>query len=684
MKFRSLPASRRVALALAVLASGIVAGCRSRPPGLMPGGAAADSTPPALAEALANFGAGVLRAGLGETNAALDNLRQAEALAPDNVRVSFQLAMQYLGRGQADQALEAIAAAVARNPDSPDACLLQARIAQEAQRPEVVRQALERAIALDPRRAASHVYLAVYYGERRDTEQAITVLEDALPQVDEPLQLLRILGDLYAMSMLQPDGVSDDQRERYLRRAIECYRQAALHPPDEFRDDYQIKLGDLYLSDEQYAPAAEIFAELADRQPDNLTLWKRLAMSLNGAGRKQEAAAAWKRVAALAPGDPQAQAALGQPPDDVAARKMAITAYRLAIHDEPENPRHYETLALLLADAAVPEAIEVVEDGLRRIPGDLKLKDLLARLYLRAKRASDAWEIYRELQGRLEAGAAPELLTDGFWMGYAAAAQQIGQTNEAAALYEKALTGNPRQVDAFLRLAFLHAARGATREADAVMRRAADALPESAEVRYFAGIMASQHGDYARAREAFARAGELAAASGHAEKILNADYYFYYGAASERGKDFTRAAELFRQALQLDPDHADAANYLAYMWAEQGINLDQALLHARHAVELQPENGAYLDTLGWVYFKMGRLNEAADEVYNSLQADPDSSTVMEHYGDILEGQGDLSAARDWWLKSWHANPGSPDLQRKLERSGGVPAAPPNASEPSAQ
>lgn len=682
MKFRSLPASL-VALAFVVLASGISGGCRSRPPGRIMDSAAGAEATPALAEALANFGAGVLRSSLGETNAALENLRRAESLAPENVRVSFHLAMQYANRGQPDEALQTMAAAVVRHPDSPEACWLQSRVAQAVQRPELALQALERAIALAPTQSAGYLNLAIFHAGRQEDDRALAVLEDALPRVDDPLPLLRILGDSYAARLQLAVDANDAQARQNLNRAIECYRQAALQPPDELWDDYQSKLGNLYLADTQCKPAIEIFSELVRRQPDDLEARKKLALSFMCADRSDEAAAEWQGIIARDPGNAEAQYFLGQLQSREGADDKAIAAYRAAIKAEPENPRSFEKLALLLADGDLPQAIAVLEDGLRRAPDSLELQDLLARLYLRAGRGEDALKIFRSLQSNIEKRASPKMLSYSFWLGYAAAAQQSGRRQEAVALYEKALAVNPKLLEAYIRLASIHVAHGANQEADAVMRRALAALPDNAEALYFSGIIASQSGDYARACEAFARAAELARAAGVPPKFMDADFYFYYGVAREREKSLAQAEELFRQALQIDPDHADAANYLAYMWAERGINLEQALLHVQHAVELHPENGAYMDTLGWVYFKLGRLDEAADEIHNALQVTPGDPTVMEHYGDILERRGYLSAARSWWVKSWQAKPGNPELRRKLERSGGLPSVPPVTNAPAA-
>ncbi len=543
----------------------------------------------------------------------------------------------------------------------------------------MARQALERAVAILPPQSAGYLNLAVFHAGRQEDDRALAVLEDALPRVDDPLPLLRILGDSYAARLQLPIDANDAPARQNLDRAIEYYRQASSQPPDELWDDYQSKLGNLYLADARCQPAIEIFAELVKRQPDDLAARKNLALSYMCANRSAEAIAAWQEIVARDPGNPEAQYFLDKLQSGEGADDQAIAAYRAAIQAEPDNPKSFEKLALLLADGDLPQAIAVLEDGLRQTPGSLELQDLLARLYLRAGRGEDALKIFRSLQSDIEKRAAPEMLSPSFWLGYAAAAQQSGRRKEAAALYEKALAVNPKLLEAYIRLASIHAARGANQEAEAVMRRALAALPDNAEAHYFNGIIASQSGDYARACESFARAADLARADEAPPKFMDADFYFYYGVAREREKSPAQAEELFRQALQLDPDHADAANYLAYMWAEQGINLEQALLHVQHAVELHPENGAYMDTLGWVYFKLGRLDEAADEIHNALQITPDDPTVMEHYGDILERRGDLPAARAWWVKSWQVKPGNPDLRRKLERSGGIPPAPPPAS-----
>ena len=82
------------------------------------------------------------------------------------------------------------------------------------------------------------------------------------------------------------------------------------------------------------------------------------------------------------------------------------------------------------------------------------------------------------------------------------------------------------------------------------------------------------------------------------------------GALFERQKKYDASEEAFRKVLALNPDHAGALNYLGYMLADRNVRLDEAYQMIQKAVDLEPENGAYLDSLGWVYYRQGKLTEA--------------------------------------------------------------------------
>ncbi|MFH1190147.1 MAG: tetratricopeptide repeat protein [Candidatus Omnitrophota bacterium] len=112
--------------------------------------------------------------------------------------------------------------------------------------------------------------------------------------------------------------------------------------------------------------------------------------------------------------------------------------------------------------------------------------------------------------------------------------------------------------------------------------------------------------------------------------------HYYLGTYYEKVKDRASAAKQFREAIRLDRDYADAYNYLGYMFAEEGVELDEALELTGKAVALDPESGAFLDSLGWALFKKGRTDEALIYIDKALKFEPGDPVIMDHFEKVKE------------------------------------------------
>ncbi len=110
--------------------------------------------------------------------------------------------------------------------------------------------------------------------------------------------------------------------------------------------------------------------------------------------------------------------------------------------------------------------------------------------------------------------------------------------------------------------------------------------------------------------------------------------YFEYGLLLEKENKRELALLQMAKLLELDPEHAEALNYVGYTWADMGINLEQALSYIQKAIKLKPGNGYIRDSLGWVYFRMGELNLATQEIKKALEMEPNDPYIHEHLGDI--------------------------------------------------
>ena len=142
---------------------------------------------------------------------------------------------------------------------------------------------------------------------------------------------------------------------------------------------------------------------------------------------------------------------------------------------------------------------------------------------------------------------------------------------------------------------------------------------------------------------------------------------FTRAAALERLDQVDASAALFRQLVDSEPNDAIAANYLGYMWADREMHLEEALALIAGAVALDPENSAFLDSLGWVHFRLGDLDEAERwlRLAVDLGGDLGDGTIYCHLGEVLLAGGDRDEGRHYLLRGLDLGCEDPDHVRSL-------------------
>jgi Flp pilus assembly protein TadD len=119
----------------------------------------------------------------------------------------------------------------------------------------------------------------------------------------------------------------------------------------------------------------------------------------------------------------------------------------------------------------------------------------------------------------------------------------------------------------------------------------------------------------------------------------------------EREKNFDAAEKSFRKVLDSDANNAGAMNYLGYMFADRGVRLDEARQLISKALEIDPGNPAYLDSLAWVHYHQDQFDQAATELRDALDKMGDDPTVHDHLGDVYLKQGKIREAIQQWEAS---------------------------------
>ncbi len=142
------------------------------------------------------------------------------------------------------------------------------------------------------------------------------------------------------------------------------------------------------------------------------------------------------------------------------------------------------------------------------------------------------------------------------------------------------------------------------------------------------------------------------------------DYFYRRAISFERLKEWDKAELSFKKSLELDPNRAVVLNYLGYSWVDQGINLDEGLDMIKKAVEMRPDAGFIVDSLGWAFYRLGRYKEAASELEKAIEMMPNDPVVNDHLGDAYWQIGRKLEASFQWQHAIDAKP-VPEEEAKI-------------------
>lgn len=134
----------------------------------------------------------------------------------------------------------------------------------------------------------------------------------------------------------------------------------------------------------------------------------------------------------------------------------------------------------------------------------------------------------------------------------------------------------------------------------------------------------------------------------------------------DRQKRYNESIQCYEKALKLDPENALILNNLAYSLSEQNMQLERCLDMSKMAVEQEPDNGAYLDTIGWIYYKLGKYEEARTWIQKALDIGRASPVVEEHLGDVYFKLGDMVKAKLHWTNALNQDQNNISLQEKMK------------------
>ena len=334
---------------------------------------------------------------------------------------------------------------------------------------------------------------------------------------------------------------------------------------------------------------------------------------------------------------------------------------------KPEDPG----ISLRLADRYVQlgqaeQSEAVLRELQERSPRNSAAVSRLAELYLRSGRIPEA---SRQLESLRKIDPANPVTY--YFLGVVALQEK--QFERARNHFERAVLLNPALEPAQTDLAVALLSLNRPEDAVAVLDRARKEVPPSFRLEYLSGVARSQLKRFDQALEAYSAAETLGATN--QPPLTDHRFYFQVGALLERKGDEARCIEYLEKSLELKPDYDEALNHLGYLWAEKGKNLPRARAMIEQALEAEPENPAYMDSMGWVLFKLGRYPEALEWLTQARQrlTEPDA-TVLDHLGDAAAALGRWDLAREAWAASLKVE-ASASVAKKLADAPSAPIPP---------
>jgi tetratricopeptide (TPR) repeat protein len=488
-------------------------------------------------------------------------------------------------------------------PDDTESLITLARLHRMNNDTASAEAILKRVLAQEPASEVALASLASIYTDRGEYEKATKLLEDSTQGATSG-------------SVLAALAFSYEQNGE-LEQAIDTYRRALKLESDN--REFRRRLAETLLRAERYEEALVEYQVLVEANPEDADALLRLSQIYRHQGRYEEARQALEKAKAAAPDD------------------LEIGFNEAILYEDEGN-----------FDGAIA-VLSAMVTRMTRASGEYTVQEKRSRSIVLERLGST----YRRMENFDQAVKAFEqmlpLEEESAQRGYA----QLAETYRQARQYEKgiatlrqALERFPEGRDLTLQLATMLSESGNLEQGVESARSLLSGTAEDRPVYLALAQVYERHKKWPEAEAALDAAEELSTTEGELEYV-----YFLRGAVYERQKQYDRAEEQFRLVLELNPDSAITLNYLGYMFADQNMKLEESVELLKRAIELEPHNGAYLDSLGWAYYRLGRLELAEDYLLQAIERLSHDPTIQSHLGDVYYETGRLHLAEKAWERA---------------------------------
>ena len=488
------------------------------------------------------------------------------------------------------------------DPNDIESGLWLARLYGFQNQPQREEEQLRGILTHSPDNEGALEQLSQLYLEEGRPEEAITLLHDAASATDDPA-LYDLLGNAYTKA-------NDNAK------AQAAFGRAVALDPGEA--NHRRGLANAMLANNDYQGALEQFQKLSKTEPENAQNYLRISQIYRHMNQLDKSEASLMQAKKYAPGDLEVL---------------------------------YNEALLYEAQARYKDAIEVLSDAIAGVkaqhdagqPPPSALSILYEQLGMAHRGAGDYSSAERTFQEMEQLGPASKkqgelLLIDTY--------RASGDIQHALAEAQKARAADANDTHLAVEYAMLLGDNSQVDEATKVLR----GLNSTGQPNRDTYLELAQVEDRGKRYSDAERDANSALDLSH-NATDKEGAWFLLGSIYNDQKHYDQAEEMFRKSLAVNPHDAEVLNDYGYMLVDRGVRLDEAISMIHNAVMEDPTNGAYLDSLGWAYFKQGNLPEAQQYLQQAISHDSTDPTVLGHLGDVYAKMGQSGHAEQTWERA---------------------------------
>ena len=468
------------------------------------------------------------------------------------------------------------------------------------------------------------------------------------------------------------------------RSAVESFTVSLQYHPDSH--PIRLALADTYYSLRNFGQAVEVLEPI---EPEDADVYNLRAAAYMALGMAESAHRAYRELVNVDSTSTTAFAFLGNYYREHNDLDSVVWVYQNLARLRPENERYWQELGRLHGIrgdfASARESFET-SISLRQDPTNIMSYVGLAEIYSLNNRFDSALVVYK---AALEVDSNNVLINREIATTFA----QMDSLEQAIPFARKVSELSPNDPTASRRLGAMYFVTDSVHLADSVFSALVMTGDRHSLNHYYLGRVAVLNENYPRAIEQFTFLTQLADTS--AESWLDLGYahrlaeepeneiltyetglshmrddespsrlLFALAAACERNGQYDKAISTLEEIIARSPDHDQALNYLGYMLADHGERLVYAQQLIEKAVAISPDNAAYLDSYGWVFYRTGRYDQALLYLKQAVSLDNDP-VIFDHLGDTFRAMGDMENAHFWWKRALELKPDDEQIKQKL-------------------